>query len=81
MKVGSVAEVVEDGVSGFVRRSFRDFIDCVGAVGTLDRRRCREYAESRFSGKVMTDGYEAVYGKLTSSVGNAPSAGVSTRTA
>ncbi len=61
---GSVPEVVEHGVTGFVCSSLRDFMDCVSEVEGLDRAACRESAQRRFSPQVMADGYEAVYTRL-----------------
>ena len=58
---GSVPEIVEDGVSGFICESLREMIDKVGSAQRLDRTRCRAYAEARFSATVMADGYEEVY--------------------
>lgn len=70
-RAGSVAEVVEDGVTGFVCDSFADMIEAIPRVRKLDRRACRERVERLFSPSVMTDAYEAVYESL---VGGAPKA-------
>jgi len=58
---GSVPEVVENGVSGFICRSLREMIDSVAAARRLDRAGCRAYAEARFSAIAMADGYERIY--------------------
>jgi Glycosyl transferases group 1 len=58
---GSVPEIIEDGVSGYICRSLRELIDSVAAARRLDRAGCRAYAEARFSSKAMTDGYERIY--------------------
>jgi glycosyltransferase involved in cell wall biosynthesis len=58
---GSVPEIIDDGVSGFICKSLRDMIDKVGSAQLLDRTQCRAYAEARFSAAVMADGYEEVY--------------------
>jgi glycosyltransferase involved in cell wall biosynthesis len=58
---GSVPEVVIDGVTGFVCRSFSAMVSAVSRVGEIDRRACREHVERCFSPTSMADGYEAVY--------------------
>jgi glycosyltransferase involved in cell wall biosynthesis len=64
MNVGSVSEVVREGVSGTVCDSFREFIDCVEEAGKIDRRGCRAYAETRFSAATMVEGYESAFAKV-----------------
>lgn len=66
LRRGSVPEVVEDGVTGFVRESEEELADVAHEVTRLSRRACRERVERLFSVEVMTDGYEAVYRSLTS---------------
>ncbi len=61
---GSVPEVVEHGVTGFVCESEDELVEAVSRVGEIDRRRCRAEAERRFSPNAMADQYEAVYGHL-----------------
>ena len=61
---GSVSEVVEDGITGFVRDSEDELSDVVDEVAALSRRACRERVERLFSVEVMTDGYENVYKSL-----------------
>src|SRR6185312_9699198 len=43
--VGSVEEVVVDGVTGFLCRSFRDMVDAVEQAGSIDRYACRAHVE------------------------------------
>jgi glycosyltransferase involved in cell wall biosynthesis len=62
---GSVPEVVEDGVSGFVVDDIRDFAAAVERAPELSPRRCREHAERHFDLPVMAAGYEQVYQMLT----------------
>jgi len=66
---GSVPEVVDHGTTGFVCSSLREFLDCVSEVERLDRSECRRHAQLRFSGEVMTDGYEKAYESLVSGSG------------
>jgi glycosyltransferase involved in cell wall biosynthesis len=65
LRRGSVPEVVEDGVTGFVRNSEEDLAVAANQVASLSRRACRERVERLFSVEVMTDGYENVYRSLT----------------
>ncbi|HEU5423325.1 MAG TPA: glycosyltransferase family 4 protein [Nitrolancea sp.] len=62
--VGSVPEVVVDGVTGFVRQSLHDMVDAVERVGQLDRAACRAHVEACFSAEAMARGYEQVYQRL-----------------
>jgi glycosyltransferase involved in cell wall biosynthesis len=66
---GSVPEVVDHGTTGFVCSSLREFLACVSEVEGLDRSACRRQAQLRFSGEVMTDGYEKAYESLLSGAG------------
>src|SRR4051794_21154843 len=64
LRRGSVPEVVEDGVTGFVRETEVELAAVAGRIAELDRRDCRRRVEQRFSAAAMTDGYEAVYRAL-----------------
>ncbi|MDI3341666.1 MAG: glycosyltransferase family 4 protein [Sphaerobacter sp.] len=64
LRHGSVPEVVEDGVTGFIGDSVADLVASVARLGEIDRAVCRRTAEARFSAQAMVDGYEAVYASL-----------------
>jgi glycosyltransferase involved in cell wall biosynthesis len=64
LRHGSVPEVVEDGVTGFICDSEAELVAAVGRIGALDRARCRAAAEQRFSPAAMADRYERVYAEL-----------------
>src|SRR5207253_416339 len=64
LRQGSVPEVIEDGVTGFVRHFEDDLVDAVGRLAELDRYRCRSEAERRFSPSAMADAYESVYARI-----------------
>jgi glycosyltransferase involved in cell wall biosynthesis len=64
LRRGSVPEVVEDGVTGFVRDSEEDLAEVAEDVAGLSRKACRDRVERLFSVEVMTDGYERVYTSL-----------------
>jgi glycosyltransferase involved in cell wall biosynthesis len=61
---GSVPEVLEDGVTGFVVDTIDAAVRAVGRVGELSRRRCREVFERRFSVARMARDYLALYRRL-----------------
>jgi glycosyltransferase involved in cell wall biosynthesis len=58
---GSVEEVLEDGVTGFIVDSVESAVDAVPAVADLDRRACREAFERRFSVERMASDYVRLY--------------------
>ena len=64
LREGSVPEVVNDGVTGFVRDTEDELVDAVERIAELDRARCRAEVEQRFSPAAMTDAYERVYERV-----------------
>jgi len=68
---GSVAEVIEHGVTGFVVDDMDQAIDAASRVHTLDRRACRDAFRRRFSASRMASGYVRLYRQLTSGVTSA----------
>ena len=62
---GSVPEILEDGVTGFVAESVDDFVHAVKRLDELDRAACRATAQRRFSVARMVDDYEALYRRVT----------------
>jgi glycosyltransferase involved in cell wall biosynthesis len=61
---GSVPEVVEHGVTGWIGETDDDLKSACEHLEVIDRTRCRAVAERRFHPCVMTDGYEAAYRQL-----------------
>jgi glycosyltransferase involved in cell wall biosynthesis len=64
MNLGSVAEVVADGLSGYICNTVAECIEAVAKVPTLSRAACREYVANRFGVEQMAKGYEAVYQQI-----------------
>jgi glycosyltransferase involved in cell wall biosynthesis len=62
---GSVAEVLEEGVTGFTVTSVDDAVRAVERVGMLDRRACRQSFERRFTSERMASDYLRLYAELT----------------
>lgn len=58
---GSVPEVVEEGVTGFVVRDVDEMAAAIQRVGQIDRRMVRARAEQRWSHLRMAQDYLAVY--------------------
>ena len=63
---GSVPEVVEDGVTGFIVENEEQAVRAVGDLGRLDRRKVRARFEQRFSADRMAREYESAYRELIS---------------
>ncbi len=61
---GSVKEVMKDGVTGFVVRDARSATDALQRIDQIDRRKCRQYFENRFSVERMAQDYVAIYERL-----------------
>jgi glycosyltransferase involved in cell wall biosynthesis len=64
---GSVPEVVEEGVSGFIVDSVEEAVAAVRRIDEIDRRRCRQAFEERFTASRMAQDYLAVYERLLAS--------------
>lgn len=58
---GSMPELIEDGVTGFLVDSVDEAVDAIGRIGQIDRRACRAAAEKRFSVERMAQEYLALY--------------------
>lgn len=67
-RMGSVPEIVDHGVSGYIVDSIEEAADAVHALDSLDRRECRHVFEKRFSAERMCLDYLKIYATLTPSV-------------
>lgn len=61
---GSVAEIMEDGVTGFVVQTVEEAVRALARVPSLDRRRCREVFERRFTAERMAWDYVRLYERV-----------------
>ena len=61
---GSVPEIVEHGVTGFVIDSVESGITCARQISEIDRANCRRAFEERFDSGRMARDYVAVYRRL-----------------
>jgi len=62
---GSVPEVMDDGVSGFVVEDEAGAIAALGRLGELNRARVRQQFERRFTARRMAEDYVEAYELLT----------------
>ena len=69
---GSVPEVLEHGVTGWIVDGLEAAVQAVARVPMLSRSRCREVFEERFSAARMTQDYLRIYQRLLE--GRAPRA-------
>jgi glycosyltransferase involved in cell wall biosynthesis len=61
---GSVPEVLEDGLTGFIVRSEAQACDALRNIGRLNRDRIRAEFDSRFTAHHMAQNYLKVYSRL-----------------
>jgi glycosyltransferase involved in cell wall biosynthesis len=61
---GSVPEVLEDGITGFLVNDAPSATQAVKQISSIDRAKCRQEFEERFSARRMTRDYVAIYEKL-----------------
>lgn len=64
---GSVPEVIEDGVCGFIVESVEEAVKAVERLDRLDRGAIRARFEQRFSAARMARDYETLYAKVARS--------------
>jgi glycosyltransferase involved in cell wall biosynthesis len=62
---GSVPEVVDDGITGFVVSDEQEAIHALGRLGKLNRPRVRAQFKKRFSSRRMTEDYLSHFRALT----------------
>jgi len=67
---GSVAEIVKDGVTGFVVENEEEMMEAIKKIDLIKREDCRKHVEDNFSVEKMMDNYLAAYEKLISQNGN-----------
>jgi glycosyltransferase involved in cell wall biosynthesis len=63
---GSVAEIIEPGITGFVVDSVDEAIAAVNRIGEISRHACRATFEQRFSAPRMAQDYVELYQQLSS---------------
>ncbi|HKP87621.1 MAG TPA: glycosyltransferase family 4 protein [Blastocatellia bacterium] len=63
-RCGSVPEVIEDGVTGFIVEDVDKAVESVEKIARLDRKRCRREFENKFTASRMAADYLNVYEKI-----------------
>lgn len=63
---GSVPEIIEDGVTGFIADDVEEFVEKTKRASEISSAACRKSVEEKFSVGAMIDGYEAVYERALS---------------
>ncbi|HEY6027209.1 MAG TPA: glycosyltransferase family 4 protein, partial [Pseudolabrys sp.] len=58
---GSVSEIVEDGVTGFVVEDETSAAGAVREIGSLSRKQVRRRFEERFTARRMAEDYVRLY--------------------
>ena len=61
---GSMPELIEHGVTGFLVDTFEEAVAAIGRIGEIDRKACRRAVEDRFTVARMADKYLALYERI-----------------
>jgi glycosyltransferase involved in cell wall biosynthesis len=61
---GSVPEVLQEGVTGYIVETVSQAVEAVGRLDRLHRRECRRVFEDRFTAERMARDYLGIYGRL-----------------
>jgi len=61
---GSVPEVIENGLTGWIVDTEDGLVAAVDRLGELSRAACRAEAEKRFSAQRMVVAYESIYERI-----------------
>ena len=63
---GSVPEIIEDGVSGYLVSDVAEAVEAVKQIETLDRKKVRKHFEKNFSADRMALDYMKIYERMVS---------------
>jgi len=61
---GSVPEIIEDGVSGFLVKDVEEAVTALKRIPSIDRAMCRLQFEKRFTARRMARDYSAIYERI-----------------
>jgi glycosyltransferase involved in cell wall biosynthesis len=61
---GSIPEIIDHGVTGFICETVDEMVDAVGQVSRIDRKQCRAAFDERFTADRMARDYVALYERL-----------------
>jgi len=68
---GALADLVEDGVTGYLVRTVSEMADAIGASRELSPEHCRAVARARFSSRSMVASYLDLYSGIAGDAGRA----------
>jgi glycosyltransferase involved in cell wall biosynthesis len=58
---GALPEIIQDGVNGFLVDNVDQMVEKIKDIHTIERIKCRERIEEKFTSQIMVDEYEKVY--------------------
>jgi glycosyltransferase involved in cell wall biosynthesis len=61
---GAMPELVRNEETGYLLADEDEMVEALDKIERLDRRRCRERVQQRFSAAQMVEGYESLYQKI-----------------
>lgn len=74
---GSMAELIENGVTGFLVDSFDEAVAAIDRIETINRATCRDHAKKRFSVDRMANAYLHLYRQIQEGrLGSMPTTGL-----
>jgi glycosyltransferase involved in cell wall biosynthesis len=62
--LGSVPEVMQDRLTGFIVPDLEGAVKAVKRLGEIDRRKCRRHFEQHFNAERMAQDYLNIYQRL-----------------
>jgi glycosyltransferase involved in cell wall biosynthesis len=65
---GSVPEILDEGITGFGVNSLREAVEAITKLSSLDRTKCRNVFEKKFSVQRMTDDYLLIYESMRNEI-------------
>jgi glycosyltransferase involved in cell wall biosynthesis len=66
---GAAREVVEDGVTGFLRHDVDGMVEALGAIDRIEPAACRARVAELFSAEAMVSGYERLFRQAVETAG------------
>jgi len=61
---GAMREIIDDGIDGFIVSDVDQMSQRIREIRSIDRKKCREKVEQKFTYEKMVDGYMQAYGKI-----------------
>ena len=69
---GSVPELIQDAVTGFVVNSFDEALRAINRIRTIERQRVRTTFERRFTARRMAEDYVRIYQNVIETCASPP---------